>query len=329
MEEIERQLAHLVKIGLITDASESPWRFPTFIVPKKNGEARIVFDYRKLNAITERMGYSLPSIEQLMTKFHGINYISTIDIKSGYWHIPIRKEDQPKTAFIFNGKTYEWKVMPFGPTNAPPHFQKVMDKIFKDLPFVMVYMDDITIISKTPQEHLHHIKTVFDRLAKYKIKIRPDKCAFAQKSVKYLGFDVDGTGIRITPKYKDQIQNIPIPTTLKQLQRFIGMVQYLHKFIPKLQEKLAPFHQMTEKNEYFKWNSNLDAKFHEIKSIIMETEMVYHPDLSKPFQVFCDASAKGIGAVLTSTMEDLYNFRVNCSVEPNKTGIYPNRKYMQ
>ena len=297
--EIERQLAHLVGIGLITAGSESPWRSPTFIVPKKNGEARIVFDYRLLNAITERMGYSLPSIEQLMNNFQGMNYISTIDIKSGYWHIPIRKEDRPKTAFVFNNKTYEWNVMPFGPTNAPPHFQKIMDKIFNDLPFVMVYMDDITVISKTPKEHMAHLEAVFKRLSKYKIKIRPDKCAFAQSSVPYLGFEVNGKGIQITPKYKDKIQNIPIPTTIKQMQRFIGMVQYLHKFIPNLQSKLAPFHAMTQKNAYFKWNQILDRSFHEIKTIIMETEMVRHPDLNKTFHVFCDASGKGIGAVLT------------------------------
>ena len=150
IDEIERQLRVMIKMKLIS-RSESPWRFPTFIVPKKNGEARIVFDYRKLNAITKRLAYSLPSIQYLMGKFKGKSWISTIDIKSGYWHIPIRKADRCKTAFIFNGQVYEWNVMPFGPTNAPPHFQKVMDGIFADLDYVMVYMDDITIVSSDSQ----------------------------------------------------------------------------------------------------------------------------------------------------------------------------------
>ena len=151
IDEIERQLRLMKAMGLIS-RSELPWRFPSFIVPKKNGEARIVFDYRKLNAITKRLAYSLPSIPNLIAKFKGKKWISTIDIKSGCWHIPIRPQDREKTAFIFNGKVWEWNVMPFGPTNAPPRFQKVMDQIFDDLDYVMVYMDDITVLSSTPQQ---------------------------------------------------------------------------------------------------------------------------------------------------------------------------------
>ena len=295
--EIERQLRLMIKKGLIT-RSNSPWRFPTFIVPKKNGEARIVFDYRRLNAITKRMSYSLPSINQLMSQFKDKNWISTIDIKSGYWHIPIRPVDREKTAFIFNGKVYHWNRMPFGPTNAPPYFQQIMDQIFADLDFVKVYMDDITIISKTAQQHQQHLQQVFQRLDQYKIKIRPDKCAFAQDSVDYLGFVVDGKGIRIKPKYKDKIQNIPTPTTLNQLRRFIEMVQYLYQFIPNLQLLLKPFHQMMEKDNKFKWNKPLQILFDGIKTKIFNTEMIHHPDPSRPFTVFCDASGIGIGAVL-------------------------------
>ena len=298
VDEIVRQLQLMVVMGLIS-RSDSPWRFPTFIVPKKNGEARIVFDYRKLNAITKRLAYSLPSIPNLMRKFKNKKWISTIDIKSGYWHIPIRKADRPKTAFIFNGQVYEWNVMPFGPTNAPPHFQKVMDNIFADMDYVMVYMDDITILSSTAEEHQKHLAAVFSRLATYKIKIRPDKCQFAQQSVPYLGFQVDGNGIRIKPKYKDKIQNIPVPQTLNQLRRFVGMVQYLHQFIPNLQQKLKPFHGLTNKNVTFKWNTDLEVAFKTIKDHVMNADMVYHPDTDKPFAIYCDASVDGVGAVLT------------------------------
>ena len=241
--EVERQLKYLRQIKFIS-YSTSPWRFPTFIVPKKNGEARIVFDYRLLNAITERMSYPLPSIEQLVNKFRGKKFISTIDIKSGYWHIPIKPEDRPKTAFVFNGKLYEWNVMPFGPTNAPPYFQKVMNDVFDDMEYVIVYMDDITIVSDNAAQHKQHLNSVFQRLRKFGIKIRPDKCEFAQESVQYLGFKVDATGFHITDKYKCKIKNVPTPRTKKQLQRFIGLVQYLHKFIPSLQLSLRPFHQL-------------------------------------------------------------------------------------
>ena len=318
VDEIERQLRLMIQMGLIS-RSDSEWRFPTFIVPKKNGEARIVFDYRKLNAITKRLAYSLPSIQHLMGKFKNKSWISTIDIKSGYWHIPIRKADRCKTAFIFNGKVYEWNVMPFGPTNAPPHFQKTMDKIFDDLEYVMVYMDDITVMSSSPEEHQQHLQTVFNRLARYKIKIRPDKCAFAQDSVEYLGFIVDGKGIRIKPKYKDKIQNIPIPRTLNQLRRFVGMVQYLHQFIPNLQQQLKHFHKMTEKGQKFEWNIDLEQSFQSIKHQIMNTELIYHPDPNRPFSVFCDASQNGIGAVLLQVHDGKLRPVSFCSKLFNKT----------
>ena len=295
--EIERQLRLMIEMGFIS-RSDSPWRFPTFIVPKKNGEARIVFDYRKLNAITKRLAYSLPSIQQLMAKFKGKNWISTIDIKSGYWHIPIRQQDRCKTAFIFNGKVYEWNVMPFGPTNSPPHFQKVMDKIFDDLDFVMVYMDDITVISTTPEQHQQHLKEVFSRLGQYKIKIRPDKCAFAQERVEYLGFIVDGSGVSINPKYRDKIMNIPEPKSIPQIRRFVGMVQFLHQFIPNLQQQLSIFHQMLGKNQKFKWDPQHIRAFNYIKQTILNANMIYHPDPNRSFEVYCDASIEGIGAVL-------------------------------
>ena len=318
VDEIERQLQVMVQKKLIS-RSESPWRFPTFIVPKKNGEARIVFDYRKLNAITKRLAYSLPSIPNLLRKFRNKSCISTIDIKTGYWHIPIREADRPKTAFIFNGQVYEWNVMPFGPTNAPPHFQKVMDGIFADLDYVMVYMDDITVISATSDQHQQHLQEVFNRLAKYKIKIRPDKCQFAQQSVPYLGFQVDSNGVRIKSKYKDKIQNIPTPQTLNQLRRFVGMIQYLHQFIPNLQQQLKPFHGLTQKGKIFHWDSYLDNAFNTIKQTIMNADMIHHPDPTKPFAVYCDASVDGVGAVLVQAHDGKFRPVSFCSKLFNKT----------
>ena len=302
-EEIERQLKYLHKIHFI-QPSISPWRFPSFVVSKKTGDARIVFDYRLLNFITELMSYPLPSIESLINKFHGKHYISTIDIKSGYWNIPLAPADRPKTAFVFNGKLWEWCVMPFGVKNAPPYFQHVMDRLFSDMPYVVVYMDDITILSDDPIQHQQHLLSVFNRLNKYNIKIRIDKCAFAQQKVQYLGFDVDANGAHITNKYKSKIDNIPTPQNKKQLQRFIGLVQYIHKFIPSLQLKLKPFHNLMKKNVIYHWTNELDELFEYIKTQVQDAQILSHPDLTLPFEVYCDASIDGIGAVLAQRTHD-------------------------
>ena len=318
--ETERQLDYLRHIGYIS-YSNSPWRFPTFIVPKKNGESRIVFDYRQLNAITERMAYPLLNIQTLIDKFRGKHWISTIDLKSGYWHIPVAPEDRAKTAFVFNGRLYEWNVMPFGPTNAPPHFQKAMNHIFGDLPFVSVYLDDIVVLSDDPQQHQQHLKAVFDRLSKYKIKIRPDKCFFAAQSVEYLGFQIDARGCRPTDKYKQRINNIPRPKTRKQLHRFVGMVNYLHRFIPELQHKMKPFYQLlnAKKHTKFNWSTECDELFLHLKRIISHSNILSHPDFTKPFEVYCDASIDGIGCVLAQRQNGLLRPVQFCSKLFSKT----------
>ena len=294
--EIERQLRHLMRIGYISP-SESPWRFPTFIVPKKNGEARIVFDYRLLNGLTEKMAYSLPSMDQLIAAFKGKTWISTIDLKSGFWHIPVRKADRKYTAFVFNSKLYEWNRMPFGTANAPPTFQKAMSEIFEDMEFVMVYIDDIAVLSTSQEEHERHLDAVFKRLEEHGIKIRPDKCTFGAETVEYLGFDVGADGLRVTDGYKGKIQNMPVPTDKAQLKRWIGMVQFINKFIPDCSIELKPFHRLATKR--FHWNAEYQQKFDEIKEMVQSTDILHHPDMEKEFKLYCDASIDGMGAVLT------------------------------
>ena len=294
--EIERQLGHLMRIGFISP-SDSPWRFPTFIVPKKNGEARIVFDYRLLNGLTEKMAYSLPSMEQLIAAFKGKTWISTIDLKSGFWHIPVREEDRKYTAFVFNSKLYHWNRMPFGTCNAPPTFQKAMAEVFQDMEFVMVYIDDIAVLSTSQEEHERHLDVVFQRLEDHGIKIRPDKCAFGVETVEYLGFDVGADGLRVTDNYKGKIQNMPTPTDKPQLKRWIGMVQFINKFIPDCSIELKPFHKLATKQ--FHWNNEYQQKFDEIKEMVQNADILRHPDMEKEFKLYCDASADGMGAVLT------------------------------
>ena len=162
IDEIERQLKILVEKGFIS-RSTSEWRFPTFIVPKKTGDARIVFDFRGLNKITKAMQHPLPNPVHLMHKFANKNIFSCIDVKGGYWHIPVHKAHRERLAFVFNNKIYR-NVMPFGPKNAPAYFQKVMNDVFSDLDFVLVYMDDITVISANEEEHKQHLSIVFERI---------------------------------------------------------------------------------------------------------------------------------------------------------------------
>ena len=194
--ELSRQFKQLRKYGFIRD-STSQWCSPTFVVPKKTGDWRVVFDYRKVNALSKKLKYPIPDINYQWYKFRNKEYITTLDVKSGYWHVRIHEEDKHKLAFIFDGHLYEWNVMPFGPTNAPSYFQYVMNMVFQDLDFVIVYIDDITIISDTWEEHQKHLKLVMDRINYYNIKLRLDKCAWCMQEVQYLGFIADKYGSKV------------------------------------------------------------------------------------------------------------------------------------
>ena len=159
-------MQQLIQYGFIS-RSLSSWASPTFVVPKKTGDWRIVFDYRKLNSVTKQIKYPIPNISLQWHKFRNKKYISTIDIKSGYWHIPVRKSDRKYLAFLFDGVLYEWNVMPFGPTNAPSYFQYTM-QTFQSFRFCYIF-NDITIVSETLEEHKKHLKEVFKILNHYKL----------------------------------------------------------------------------------------------------------------------------------------------------------------
>ncbi len=294
--EIERQLSYLLAIGFIRH-SKSAWRAPTFIVPKKCGAARIVFDYRRLNAVTERMAYGLPNMDRLRRRFAGMHWISTLDVKSGFWHVPVREDHCKYLAFAFNGTLYEWTRMPFGPTNSPPTFQMAMHAVLGDLPYVVCYVDDIAILSKTEAEHRQHLDTVLARLEAHNIKLRLDKCEFGVSHAEYLGFIVGADGIRVTPKYQNRIANMPMPRTKRQLMRWIGVVQFIARFLPDLAIKLRPFHAIVSSSD-FTWTESHTQQFEAIKEQIERCLELAQPNLDEPFELYCDASAEGMGCVL-------------------------------
>ena len=299
--EIQRQIDELLKHGFIEHAKNSPWRFPIFCVPKKTGDVRIVFDFRKLNAMTKLNKYPIPNAIHQMHKFKGANYITSLDIKGGYWHIPVRESDQEKLTFVFGNRSYKWKVLPFGPTNAPSHFQFTMTKIFKefiDEKWLVVYLDDISIISKTLSEHKNHLRRVFEVLRKNDIRLRLDKCIWAVPETEYLGFLINKHGITPTEKYKNKILKCEVPKERKHVQCFLGMINWLHRFIPNLHLLIHPLVDLTHKNKPWQWGEKEHNAFHQLKKVIEEPKFLYHPDDKKIFHLFCDASEKGIGALL-------------------------------
>ena len=190
--------------------------------------------------------------------------------------------------------------MPFGPTNAPMYFQKAMQEIFGHLDFVTVYLDDISILSETIEQHKQHLKIIFDLLNKHCIKLRLDKCLWGVQETEYLGFIVDKLGIKCKESYVRKIMNVPRPTNKTGLKRFLGLVQFLHSFIPQLHQQtsvLAPLTSIHEPDKII-WNNNEILAFEQIKEMVQSVKPLAHPLMTEPFHVFTDASKNGLGGML-------------------------------
>ena len=173
----------------------------------------------------------MPKVEDIFSKLNRATYFTTLDLRSGYHHIPLDKPSIPKIAFNSPFGKFEYMKVPFGLAQAPAYFQEVMTGILKDFPFTIAYLDNIIIFSKTPQEHLSHIRMVFEKLKLANLSMKNSKCSFFSKEIQYLGHILSATGIRPLPAKTCAIQHMQPPTTPKQVRAFLGLIGYYRKFI--------------------------------------------------------------------------------------------------
>ncbi|MGL5708809.1 MAG: reverse transcriptase domain-containing protein, partial [Aeromonas sp.] len=300
---IEKEVSKLMDAKIIRK-STSPWRAPVVATVKKNGNLRMCIDYRKLNAITTKDAYPMPNIEDILDSLQGAKIFSTLDCYSGYYQVKVREKDIEKTAFSCRSGSYEFLKMPFGLVNGPATFQRCMDEILRDekWKFVSVYLDDVIIYSKTIEEHKIHVNTVMRKLSRANIKLNKDKCQFFQNEVKILGHKVNESGISPDEERIKSIKNFRVPQSKKELQSFLGLVNYCRKFIKNLSEAAAPLYQTLKETQ------NKDKTFHmcdktieayeSIKKMINHDIILKLPDTNKEYILTTDASNIAIGAAL-------------------------------
>ncbi|GBG88804.1 hypothetical protein CBR_g48419 [Chara braunii] len=257
-------------------------------------------EYRGLNAITVKNREPLPRIDDLLDRVQGCRYFSKINMKSGYHQIAIRPEDQHKTAFYSRYGLYEFVVMPFGLCNAPGTFQRAMNRIFHDYldKFVIVYLNDILIFSKTVEEHVAHLDEVLNLLRQYKFKINGEKCEFGRTRVLYLGHAISAEGLKPDDAKVASIRDWPRPQSVTEMRSFLGMTDYYRTFVKNYSIVAAPLTDLTRLDTPWEWTDECEAAFRHLKHALTHYEVLKLSDPDKPFIVTTDASQYGIGAVL-------------------------------
>ncbi|KAF5765311.1 putative nucleotidyltransferase, Ribonuclease H [Helianthus annuus] len=299
LEELSKQLQELLEKGFIRPSS-SPWGAPVLFVKKKDGTFRMCIDYRELNKVTVKNRYPLPRIDDLFDQLQGSCYYSKIDLRSGYHQLRVRDEDVSKTAFRTRYGHYEFLVMPFGLTNAPAVFMDLMNRVCKPYldKFVIVFIDDILIYSKSQEEHEQHLRLILELLRKEQLYAKFSKCDFWLREVHFLGHVVNKDGIHVDPSKVDSIRNWPAPRTPTEIRQFLGLAGYYRRFIKDFSKIAQPLTMLTQKGVVYRWGNTQETAFQYLKDRLCSAPILSLPEGTDDFVVYCDASIQGLGCVL-------------------------------
>ncbi|GJR25344.1 putative reverse transcriptase domain-containing protein [Tanacetum coccineum] len=296
LEELSGQLKELQDKGFIRPSS-SPWGAPVLFVKKKDGSFRMCIDYRELNKLTVKNRYPLPRIDDLFDQLQGSQFFSKIDLRSGYHQLRVHEDDIPKTAFRTRYGHFEFTVMPFGLTNAPAVFMDLMNRVCRPYldKFVIVFIDDILIYSKTQEEHVEHLRLVLGLLKKEKLYAKFSKCEFWLREVQFLGHVINGNGIHVDPSKIEAVKNWKALRTPTEVRSFLGLAGYYHRFIENFSKIAKSLTILTQKCKTFNWGEERELEFQTLKDKLCNAPVLALPDGPEDFVVYCDAS--GIGLV--------------------------------
>ena len=290
----------------IIHPSNSPWASPVVMVRKKDGSLRFCVDFRQLNTATIKDAHPLPRIDDLLDALHGARWFSTLDLKSGYWQVPITERDKAKTAFrTSSGQLYEFNQVPFGLCNAPATFSRLMDRVLSGLHWetCLFYLDDIIFFSSTWEEHLALLRQVFERLRHANLKLGAQKCTFAAKEVNYLGHRVTEEGLLPDSSLLAAIREIPPPTTATEVRSFLGLAGYYRRYVKNFSAIAGPLHALTRKDVVFHWSTECQAAFDKLKTLLTTSPITAFPDFSQAFRLYTDAFTAGLGAILAQVRD--------------------------
>ena len=317
---VQQEIKTLECAGVIKK-SISPWASPIVVVPKKSapGEAprqRMCMDFQKINELqpkTQRVDKKmdtqgnlslipLPKIDEMYANLRGAKIFTTLDLRSGYYHIALDNESKAKTAFVTPFGKYEFNAAPFGLAQAPAYFQQLISIVLQDCSnFAMAYLDDIIIFSQNEEDHLKHIKIIFKKLKKADLKLKESKCDFFKKEIHYLGHLISVSGIQPLPEKLESIRSMPKPRSPKEIKQFLGLTGYYRKFIPRFSDMARPLTKLLAYDCEFKWTNQRDISFQMLKDMLCSAPILKYPDTTKPYTLYTNACKYRWAGVLTQS----------------------------
>ena len=318
---VQREIETLEKAGII-ERSISPWVSPVVIISKKSApreppQRRMCVDYRRINKLQPEVTKAdggkgcislipLPKIDELYAKLKGYKVFSSLDLRSGYYHIGLEDSAKPKSAFVLSslGK-YQFNRVPFGLAQAPAYFQKLINDVLKGCNFAMGYLGDIIFYSRSEKEHLEHLEEIFIRLKAAGLKLKLEKCCFFQKHIQYLGHLISADGIQPLPEKLESIAKMPAPKNPKEVKQFLGLVGYYRKFVPRFVDISRVLIHLIKKDVEFKWTPKCENCFQILKEFLQQAPILKYPDPQASYTLYMDALKYAYAGVLTQNSDGM------------------------
>ena len=302
---IEKELDRLEGAGIIEKVTYSQWAAPVVPVPKGDGHIRLCGDYKvTINPALDVDQYPLPKPDDIFATLAGGKWFSKIDLTHAYQQMRLEEGSRDYVTINTHRGLYQYTRLPFGVASAPALFQKVMDTVLQGLDKVICYLDDILITGSSEEEHLQNVEKVLQRLQQYGIRAKRSKCAFHCQAVEYLGHCIDATGLHTTTSKVQAIAEAPQPRNAQELRSFLGLLHYYGKFLPNLSTLLHPLNALLRADSKWVWSEECTKSFESAKELLSKAPVLAHYDPSLPIKLAGDASAYGIGAVISHVFPD-------------------------